>query len=108
MQFVDFDGTLSNTVLMTTGVPQGSIVGPLLFIICMNDIREARKNFKAILYADDTNLLSPFCSFSTSTNLKDIQTEQLSENINKELDKILEWLNKNKLSLKDKIHDISS
>ena len=65
----------------------------------MNDIREASENFKAILYADDTNLLSPLCSFSTSTSLKDIQTEQLSEDINKELNKILEWLNTNKLYL---------
>ena len=63
-QFVDYEGTLSNTVLMTTGVPQGSILGPLLFIIYMNDIREASKNFKTILYADDTNLISPLCSFS--------------------------------------------
>ena len=61
MQFVDFGGTLSNTVLMTTGVPQGFILGPLLFIIYMNDIREASETFKAILYADDTNLLSPLC-----------------------------------------------
>ena len=60
MQFVDFEGTLSNAVLMTTGVPKGSILGPLLFIICMDDIQEASKNFKAILYADDTNLLSRY------------------------------------------------
>ena len=65
----------------------------------MNDIREASKNFKTILYADDPNLISPLCSFSASTSLKNVQTEQLSENINKELDNILEWLNTNKLSL---------
>ena len=99
MQFFGFDGTLSNTVLMTTGVPQSSILGPLLFIIYMNDIREASKNFKAILYADDINLLSPLCSFRASTNLKDIQTEQLSENMNKELNNIVECLNTNKLFL---------
>ena len=109
-QFVDYEGTLSNTVLMTTGVPQGFILGPLLFIIYMNDIQEASKNFKTILYADDTNLISPLCSISASTSLKNVQTEQLSENINKELDNILEWLNTNKLSLnvkKNEIHDIS-
>ena len=73
-QFVDYEGTLSNTVLMTTGVPQGSMLGPLLFIRCMNDIRKASKRFKTILYtilyADGTNLISPLCSFSASTRLK--------------------------------------
>ena len=97
--FVDYEGTLSSTVLMTTGVPQGSILGPLLFIIYMNDIWEACKNFETILHADDTNLISPLCSFSASTSLKNVQTEQLAEIINKELDNILEWLTTNKLCL---------
>ena len=57
----------------------------------MNGIREARENFKAI-YAGDKNFLSPLCSFNTFTSLKDIQTQQSSENINKELDHIQEWL----------------
>ena len=56
-QFVDIAGTKSNILPVYTGVPQGSILGPLLFIIYMNDIYIASKKFKAILYADDTNLI---------------------------------------------------
>ena len=73
-------------------VPQGSILGPLLFIIYMNDIHEASTNFKAILYADDTNLISPLCSFSDSASVKDMNMEEISVNINNELDSISEWL----------------
>ena len=40
---------------LSTGVPQESILGPLLFMIYMNNIHVASKRFKAILYADDTN-----------------------------------------------------
>ena len=50
----------------TTGVPQGSILDPLLFIIYMNDIYNASTKFHAILFADDTNLSSTLCSFDVN------------------------------------------
>ena len=68
-QYVDFDGIHSNTAYIGTGVPQGSIPGPLLFIIYMNDIHMASQNFNVMLYADDTNLISPLCSFNSSLHI---------------------------------------
>ena len=68
-QYVDFDGIHSNTAYIGTGVPQGSILGPLLFINCMNDIHIASQNVNIILYADDTNLISPLCSFNSSLHI---------------------------------------
>ena len=98
-QFVDFDGTVSDVCTLSTVVPQGSILGPLLFIIYMNDIHIASKQFNFILYADDTNMISPMCSFSSQISLQSISMVQLSHNINVELNNIHEWLSINKLSL---------
>ena len=98
-QFVDFDGTVSDVCTLSTVVPQGSIRGPLLFIIYMNDIHIASKQFNFILYADDTNMISPMCSFSSQISLQSISMVQLSHNINVELNNIHEWLSINKLSL---------
>ena len=82
-------------------MPQGSILGPLLFIINMNDIHVASDKFHAILYADDTNLVSSLCSFNVniSNHVFPEDMSTLSSNINSELQLITDWLEINKLSL---------
>ena len=83
-QFVSYNDTNSRTLSITTGVPQGSILGPLLFIFYMNDIHNTSSKFHAILFADDTNLTSTLCSFDVNID-NNCNSLQLSTNINKEL-----------------------
>ena len=59
----------------------------------------ASQNFNVILYADDTNLISPLCSFNSSLHINKESIEHVSDQINTELGNIQEWLNINKLSL---------
>ena len=85
-QYVQFNDSCSSKKNIKTGVPQGSILGPLLFLIYINDLPEISRHIKMVMYADDTTL---YC------NLGD-----LSEDIiNTELTKVSEWLAANKLSL---------
>ena len=85
---------------ISTGVPQRSILSPLLFIIYINDLCNASKLFKMIIYADDTTLYSTL----------DVFGKYISINLNIELPKVADWLKLNKLSInikKIKIHGIS-
>ena len=56
-QYVIYDGIQSTTLPISCGVPQGSILGPLLFIFTMNDIGNVSEFLYTILYADDTCVL---------------------------------------------------
>jgi hypothetical protein len=87
-QYVIFDNVCSDRELITCGVPQGSILGPLLFLLYINDIAHVSDKLYSILFADDSNM------FCTGNNIN-----TLISTMNSELDKIIDWLNINKLSL---------
>ena len=95
-EYVDCDGISSSIREIETGVPQSSILGPLLFIIYMSDKHTVSDNLNFILYADDTTLSSPMCSFSGGC---DGDIERVKILINLELNKIADWQAVNKLSL---------
>ena len=92
MQCVDFDSNKSSLLSMSKGVPQGSILGPLLFLIFINDMHSCSSKFSYIMFADDTTLTNPLCTFSSD----ELDTEQ---SINIELNQVYKWLTVNKLSL---------
>ena len=98
-QYVQFKDSVSSCSMIKTGVPQGSILGPLLFIIYMNDIAHITDKFYFTIYADDTTLIAPICTFSVSDK-NDYDT--ISQNINSEINVITDWLALNKLSLNAK------
>ena len=87
-QQVHVNGVASDTCCISTGVPQGSIVGPLLFMIFINDFPKSSTFFSTRLYADDTSLTA------SGSNL-----DSLLREINSHLPAVYEWLCSNKLTL---------
>ena len=87
-QCVYIANALSNTKDVSCGVPQGSILGPLLFLIYINDFCKSSEVLSFILFADDSNLF-----FSHK------DPHILLSTINQELKCVSEWIKANKLSL---------
>ena len=56
LQFVQFNGQCSSPQTICCGVPQGSILGPLFFLLYINDLNNVSTFVELILFADDTNL----------------------------------------------------
>ena len=87
-QYVSVNGFHSKKESMKYGVPQGSVLGPLLFLIYINDLRNAIYHSTVHHFADDTNLLY------ANKSLKTIQNK-----VNKDLKSLCTWLRANKISL---------
>ena len=87
-QFVSLGGVISNDLPITCGVPQGSILGPLLFIIYINDMRNVIRFSKVHHFADDTNLL-----FSHKN------PKTLRKRVNEDLALLFDWLCANRYLL---------
>ena len=86
-QYVTIDGVDSGKEKITCGVPQGSVLGPILFLIYINDLSKVT-NFSSFLFADDT-------TFQLSSD----NIESLYNNSNIELDKVATWCKSNKLTI---------
>ena len=85
-QYVTINSTNSNMLNIVCGVPQGSILGPLLFLIYINDIQRSSNILNFIQFADDTSI------FFTHKNIPFI-----NRTLNKELENVYQWLRCNKL-----------
>ena len=87
-QFVTYNGVKSRNQLIKCGVPQGSILGPLLFLIYINDLASVCECTFPILFADDSNLF-----------ISGRDPDLIMRTMNNELKELSLWLKANKLSL---------
>ena len=90
-QVVSIDRVTSKSEFVTHGVPQGSILGPLLFVILINDLPLQSLNCKVLMYADDTVIYYSHKSIS-----------EIEKCINADANRINQWMNENCLILNPK------
>ena len=94
-QCVSINGYQSSLDALNYGVPQGSVLGPLLFLLYINDLNQVIKFCKVHHFADDTNLLC------LSNSIKKLKTL-----VNADLKQLGNWLNANKISLNIKKNEM--
>ena len=87
-QYVEYNNVKSDLQKIDCGVPQGSVLGPLLFIIYMNDLPRCLKKCLSILFADDTTI------YITGKNKR-----ELFQDMKNDIAMLIEWFQVNKLSL---------
>ena len=90
-QFVSIDGENSDLTITEHGVPQGSVLGPLLFLIYINDLHQCIKNSSCFHFADDTNLL-----YIPPNKMRN---RNIVRRLNIDLKLLNNWLMANKISL---------
>ena len=89
VQQVGINGTLSFEALVLSGVPQGTVLGPLLFLLFINDLESKLEHSTCRFFADDTRLSKPISSLDDTLLLQ------------KDLDNVVNWANENNMRLNE-------
>ena len=90
LQCTTINGVRSGVRKVSYGVPQGSTLGPLMFLVFINDLPNASNMFQCTLFADD-------CTLTTSFRNIPLNYSQVANNINSELNLLSEWFQENKI-----------